>query len=87
MHETINFLNILDTKNKRRSQSAPKVSSLKDKIHGRRFTKFPYAKAIDFSEEQYENFPQWLIEKDGFSQFMYRNYENKLMSIPKICEK
>lgn len=49
MHETIHFLNILDTKIKRRSDSAPKVTSIKDKIYQRKFMKFPYAKAINFS--------------------------------------
>jgi hypothetical protein len=42
---------------------------------------------MNFTESKYDEFPKWLIEKEGFVDFMYRNYESKLMSIPKICEK
>lgn len=62
--------------------------SLKEKPqHKKHSYRYPYARAIDFTESKYSEFPKWLIEKDGFVDFMYRNYENKIMSIPKICEK
>lgn len=67
MQETLNFLNIIDSKIRKNCYSAPKVSSLKGKVHQKRFSKFPYAKAIDFSEAQYEKFPPWLTEKEGFA--------------------
>lgn len=88
MHETINFLSIIDSKIKRSRASTPKhTQSLKEKLYSRRSSKYPYAKAIDFHETQYGDFPKWLTQKEGFVDFMYNNYGSKLMSIPKICEK
>ena len=42
---------------------------------------------MNFTESKYDQFPKWLKEKEGFVDFMYRNYENRLLSIPNICEK
>lgn len=47
--------------------------------------RYPYAKAIDFRESKYNGYPRWLTEKEGFSDFIYKSYEKKLMSIPSIC--
>lgn len=85
MQETITFLNVLDGKARRSLTNTPKSHSAKDKLYMKRNSRFPYAKAIDFNEAQYTPFPKWLTEKEGFIDFMYRNYESKLMSIPKIC--
>ena len=67
--------------------NTPKSQSVKEKIYSKRNPRFPFAKAIDFNEDQYSPFPKWLTQKDGFIDFMYKNYEQKLMSIPQICEK
>ena len=42
---------------------------------------------MEFSEAKYSIFPRWLTEKRGFTDFMYDNYEHKLLSIPSICQK
>jgi len=41
-------------------------------------------------EQEYRKqdlYPKWLTKREDFLDFMYKNYEKKLMSIPKICEK
>ena len=32
-------------------------------------------------------FPNWLKTRNDFVQFMYTNYEKKILALPKICEK
>jgi len=51
MQETINFLSIIDTKIKRSHTHAPAkhTQSLKDRLYLKRNSKYPYAKAIDFT--------------------------------------
>lgn len=49
MHETINFLNVLDNKARRSFTNTPKSQSVKEKIYLKRNPRFPYAKAIDFN--------------------------------------
>lgn len=61
--------------------------TIKDRVLMKRNNRFPYAKAINFRESMYKEYPKWLTQKDGFTDFMYKSYEKKLMSIPKICEK
>lgn len=80
-------MNIIDSKIKHDRNKTAKSHSVKDKIYLKRNSRLPYAKAIDFNETQYADFPKWLTQKEGFIDFMYKNYEQKLMSIPKICEK
>jgi hypothetical protein len=73
---------------KKTHHSKLQALSLKEKTYFKKHSyRYPYAKAMDFTESKYNDFPKWLIEKEGFVDFMYRNYETKIMSIPKICEK
>lgn len=46
----------------------------------------PFAKLLDFHDKKFDSFPHWLTERSQFFQFMYDNYESKLLMIPKICE-
>lgn len=50
MQETLNFLNIIDSRLKRTRDSTPKTSN---RISLKRSQRFPYARAIDFKEEKY----------------------------------
>lgn len=47
--------------------------------------KYPFFKALHFHENKFDQYPEWLTERDDFESFMYKNYENKLLSISKIC--
>jgi hypothetical protein len=88
MHETLNLLTIIDDKIKRNHLAyGRKLHSLsnKNKYVGKKVSKYPYAKAIDFRESKYNEYPKWITEKEGFADFMYKNYENRIMSIPHIC--
>lgn len=90
MHETLDFLTIIDDKIRRTHLSDSKklqTISTREKVMSKKHQRYPYAKAIDFRESKYNNFPRWLTEKEGFTDFMYQSYEKKLMSIPLICEK
>lgn len=49
--------------------------------------KFPFFRALHFNENKFEQYPEWMTQREDFTSFMYKNYENKLLSIPKICEK
>lgn len=81
-------MSVLDLRLKKSNKSKLESLSLKDKIQVKKHShRYPYAKALNISEEKYSEFPKWLIEKEGFIDFMYKNYESKMMSIPKICEK
>lgn len=80
MQETIKLLNVIDLQIKRSSvENTPKNSVKRNK--------FPYAKVLDFGSDKYAEFPKWLTEREEFLDFMYKKYEDKLLSIPKICEK
>ena len=90
MHETLNFLEILDGGIKRSHQTTPKPT-IRDRMSSKR-SRFPYAKAVMFEEREQEYrkqdlYPKWLTKREDFLDFMYKNYEKKLMSIPNICEK
>ena len=90
MQETLNFLTIIDGKIKKKQELNRKhlhSVTIKDRIQCKRNQRYPYAKAIDFRESMYKEYPRWLTQKVGFSDFMYQSYEKKLMSIPSICEK
>lgn len=90
MHETLNLLTIIDDKIKRSHHVGGRklhAISTRDKVMNKKSNRYPYAKAIDFRESKYNDFPRWLTQKEGFSDFMYKSYEKKLMSIPLICEK
>lgn len=49
--------------------------------------KFPFAKVLEFEPKKFKEYPHWLTEREDFFKFMYDNYEEKLLAIPKICEK
>lgn len=90
MHETLNFLEILDGQIRRSHQTTPKPT-VRQRFINRR-TRFPYSKAVMFEDREQEYrkqdlYPKWLTKREDFLDFMYKNYEKKLMSIPKICEK
>lgn len=51
MHETLDFLTIIDDKIKRSHLNDPKrlqTISTRDKIMGKKHQRYPYAKVIDF---------------------------------------
>lgn len=90
MHETLNLLTVIDDKIKKNHIAyGRKLHAInnKNKYMGKKGNKYPFSKAIDFRESKYKEYPKWITEKEGFADFMYKNYENKLMSIPHICEK
>ena len=79
MQETINLLGAIDMRIRKHSlQNTPK---------NKKAGKFPYGRVLDFSEDKFSQYPEFLTKREDFLQFMYSKYEAKLLSIPKICEK
>lgn len=60
MHETLNFLTIIDDKLKRSEGRRLSSISVREKAMSKFSRRYPYAKAIDFSESKYADYPRWL---------------------------
>eukprot|EP00919_Chromeraceae_sp_WS-2016_P035294 GHVR01083609.1.p1 GENE.GHVR01083609.1~~GHVR01083609.1.p1 ORF type:complete len:114 (-),score=4.39 GHVR01083609.1:1338-1679(-) len=87
MQETIKFLNVIDSKIKRKiSLYSSNTKEGKNAIILKK-NKFPFGSVFQFNDSKFNEFPSWLTERDDFMNFMYKKYEKKLLLIPKICEK
>ena len=76
MEETLNFLTVIDHRMKKKNLTLNKqhLSLRENRVHFKKHNRYPYAHALGFNEAQYTEYPKWLTEKHGFTEFMYKNY-------------